>query len=76
MTYASKGKALGKEFGKKSGKGKGFNLNDLENMDTKSQNMLFGILGKHKGLVLTILLLVLLNIISMILTFLMAFGLL
>lgn len=52
-----------------------FDLDDLESMTPKEQNMVFSILGKYKGVVIPLLLFILLNIICMILTLLLTFKL-
>jgi len=52
-----------------------FDIDALENMTPKEQNMVFSILGKYKGVVIPLLLFILLNIICMILTLLLTFKL-
>lgn len=51
----------------------GLDLDDLENV--KTQNAMFGMLGKQKPIVLGVLIWGLLSIVCKILTLLMAFGL-
>ena len=52
-----------------------FDIDALENMTPKEQNMVFSILGKYKGVLIPLLLFILLNIICMILTLLLTFKL-
>ena len=52
-----------------------FDIDALENMTPKEQNMIFSILGKYKVVLIPLLLFILLNIICMILTLLLTFKL-